>query len=35
MTVADLCEQMSNVEFVQWAVFYGRRAQDMQLANGG
>lgn len=34
MTVADLEEQMSNGEFVEWAVFYGRRLQEQEIAMG-
>lgn len=31
MTVAELEEQMSNMEFIEWAMFYGRRLQDQQI----
>ena len=34
MTVAELTERMSNREFLQWMIFYGRRAQEQQLARG-
>lgn len=34
MTVADLTAHMSNKEFVEWTVFYGRRAQEIELARG-
>lgn len=32
MTVADLLTRMSNKEFVEWAIYYGRRMQEAQLA---
>jgi hypothetical protein len=32
MTVAEMEERMSNAEFVRWSIFYGRRAQQQQLA---
>lgn len=34
MTVAELRTRMSNEEFVGWTVFYGRRAQEIELARG-
>lgn len=34
MTVAELVERMSNHEFLEWSIFYGRRAQEAQLARG-
>jgi len=34
MTVADLLTRMSNKEFVEWMIYYGRRAQEAQLARG-
>lgn len=34
MTVAELEERMSNLEFTEWAVFYGRRIQDQEIAMG-
>lgn len=33
MTVGEMLARMSNWEFVQWMTFYGRRAQEEQLAN--
>jgi hypothetical protein len=35
MTVAELRERISNQEFVRWGVYYGRKAQQQQLAGGG
>jgi hypothetical protein len=35
MTVAELVTRMSNQEFLEWTIFYGRRAQEAQLARGG
>lgn len=32
MTVAELRDRMSSAEFVSWGVYYGRRAQDEELA---
>jgi hypothetical protein len=32
MTVADLLTRMSNREFVEWTIYYGRRMQEAQLA---
>jgi hypothetical protein len=32
MTVGDMLARMSNWEFVQWMTFYGRRAQERELA---
>jgi hypothetical protein len=32
MTVGELLARMSNWEFVQWMTFYGRRAQEQELA---
>jgi hypothetical protein len=34
MTVGDLLTRMSNREFVEWTIYYGRRAQEAQLARG-
>jgi hypothetical protein len=34
MTAEELTVRMSNREFVEWQIFYGRRAQDAQLARG-
>lgn len=34
MTVADLEQRMSNLEFIEWAMFYGRRVQDQEMATG-
>lgn len=31
-TVAELRQTISEHEFVGWAVYHGRRAQDMQMA---
>lgn len=31
-TVAELREGLSNEEFVQWSVYYGRKAQRHELA---
>ena len=33
MTVGELLARMSNWEFVQWMTYYGRRAQEAQLAS--
>jgi hypothetical protein len=35
MTVADLLARMSNKEFVEWMIYYGRRMQEAQLAAAG
>ena len=35
MTVADLLTRMSNKEFVEWTIYYGRRMQEAQLAAAG
>lgn len=35
MTVAELGERMSNLEFVEWRVLYARMEQKQQLAKGG
>lgn len=32
MTVARLRQEMSNAEFVRWDVYYGRLAQQQELA---
>jgi hypothetical protein len=34
-TVAELREALSNQEFVAWQVYFGRKAQQQQLAGGG
>lgn len=34
MTVAALRRDMSNDEFVRWAVYFARRAQRQELAHG-
>lgn len=34
MTVADLSVRMSNREFLEWQIYYGRRGQEAQLARG-
>jgi guanylate kinase len=34
MTVAELEERISNREFIEWAIFYGRRLQDQEIAMG-
>lgn len=31
MTVAEMRERMGNDEFVQWGVFYARKAQRQEL----
>jgi hypothetical protein len=31
-TVAELRESVSNEEFVEWSVYYGRKAQRQELA---
>lgn len=31
MTVAEVRQRMTQREFVEWSVFYGRRAQQMEL----
>lgn len=31
MTVGQLREQMSNDEFVQWGIYYARKAQQEEL----
>lgn len=33
MTVGELIARMSNWEFVQWMTYFGRRAQEAELAN--
>lgn len=33
-TVAELRAGMSNLEFVRWSVYYGRKAQLLELAKG-
>ena len=33
MTVARLRQEMSNDELLRWSIFYGRRAQDAELAS--
>lgn len=35
MTVDDLRQRMSMQEFMQWGVFYGRKAQRQELASKG
>jgi hypothetical protein len=30
MTVGELRQRMSQDEFIQWSVYYGRKSQDMQ-----
>lgn len=35
MTVARLEAEMPNHEYVRWKVYFGRRAQRRQLAEGG
>jgi len=32
MTVAELESRMSNAEFVEWQIYYARRAQRQELA---
>lgn len=32
MTVEAMREQMTNAEFVCWSVYYGRKAQRIELA---
>jgi hypothetical protein len=32
MTVRQIREQMTQAEFLQWNVYYGRLAQEMELA---
>lgn len=34
MTAAELMQRMTNREFLEWQIFYGRRAQEAQLARG-
>jgi hypothetical protein len=34
-TVTELRASLSNQEFVRWSVYYGRKAQQQQLAGGG
>lgn len=34
MTVGELRERMSAEEFMQWGIYYGIRAQEIQLAKG-
>lgn len=34
MTVAELRATMPAAEFMQWGIYYGVRAQEMQLARG-
>lgn len=33
MTVNEMCQRMSNQEFEQWKVYYGRVAQKRELAS--
>lgn len=35
MTVGELRARMSSEEFMGWAVYFGRKAQRRELANGG
>lgn len=35
MTVTDMRERMPSWEYTTWGVFYGRKAQREELANGG
>lgn len=35
MTVDELGDRMSNLEFVKWRTLLARRAQKQQLAKGG
>lgn len=32
MTVEEMCEKMSNLEFRKWAIFLGRKKQQRELA---
>jgi hypothetical protein len=32
MTVGDLSTRISNQEFLEWQIYYGRRGQEAQLA---
>lgn len=34
MTAGELSERMSNREFLQWTIYYGRRRQEAELARG-
>lgn len=34
MTVGELRERMSAAEFLQWGIYYGIRAQEIQIARG-
>jgi hypothetical protein len=34
-TVAELRQTLGNGEFIAWYVYYGRKAQQQQLAGGG
>lgn len=34
MTVGELRVQMSNAEYVRWAVYHGRRAQEQEIRGG-
>lgn len=35
MTVARLRVELSNAEYVRWAMYFARQAQDMELRGGG
>ena len=34
MTVAEMTRRMSNAEFVEWMIYFGRRRQEAELARG-
>lgn len=33
MTVAELTMRMSNQEYVEWMIYFGRRGQEAELAH--
>lgn len=35
MTVAQLQQTITTVEWMRWSIYYGRKAQDRQLAARG
>lgn len=35
MTVARMRREMSQAEFMHWGIYYGRKAQRIELAKGG
>lgn len=35
MTVAEMLTRMTNGEFIEWTIYFGRRRQEAELARGG